>query len=140
MTVCLDAGRAQCAGAAPPVTGNTSRWCWSGWAPRAGTHETSLGTREQISLQTDSSLSLSFLCSSRPSHGPQLQLRVIIWPGLLVSCGHRNQASCHHHAPHTRISVSFCKILFIKPPWACHKPDRKNDIIMKLMRTRDSDH
>lgn len=60
---------------------------------------------------------------------------------LRVSCGHRNQASCHHHAPHTRISVSFCKILFIKPPWACHKPDsRKNDIIMKLMRTRDSDH
>ena len=45
-------------------------------------------------------------------------------------------SSCAAH----EISVSFCKILFTEPPWACQVRVRtNNDIIMKLMRTRDSD-
>ena len=97
------------------VTGNTGR-CWSGWAPRAGTHETSMGTREQISLQTDSSLS-----SLPPLLSPGIAWCSVWSSGQgssAVSCGHRHQASCHHHAPSTRITV--LQILFIKSPWACH--------------------
>ena len=113
----LDVGQAGCAWAAPhsTVTGNTGR-CWSGWAPRAGTHETSMGTREQISLQTDSSLS-----SLPPLLSPGIAWCSVWSSGQgssAVSCGHRHQASCHHHAPSTRITV--LQILFIKSPWACH--------------------
>ena len=114
----LDVGQAGCAWAAPhsTVTGNTGR-CWSGWAPRAGTHETSMGTSQQISLQTDSSLSLLSPSSALPGH--RMVLSVIIWPGLLCCIMWSPGLMSSSCAEHENLSF-ILQILFIKSPWACH--------------------